>query len=139
MGLALLMASCETMENRDELGPVLTKDQLSIAVVQPTSGSNTVILQNKTQGAIMYWDWGTGTSHRAIDTIYIPFAGTFKLKYTAFCAGGTITDSTNFTIAANDDAFLQRSGMERFNQWRLRSDMGDGSWYTWRDNCWQRT
>jgi hypothetical protein len=54
MGLAMLMASCETKENRDELGPVLTKDQLSIAVVQPTAGSNTVILQNKTQGVIMY-------------------------------------------------------------------------------------
>lgn len=126
IGLALIMSSCETIENRDLLGPVLTKDQLAIAVVQPTAGSNTVILQNKTQGAILYWDWGTGTSHRAIDTIYIPFAGTFKLKYTAFCAGGTITDSTTFTVAANDDAFFDSDPA-----WKGLTNGGSGQTWVW--------
>lgn len=126
MGLALIMASCETMEDRVPLGPVLTKDQVKIAVVQPTVGSNTVILQNLTQGAIMYWDWGTGTSHRAIDTIYIPFAGTFKLKYTAFCAGGTITDSTTFTIAKMDNSYFDKDPA-----WKGLTNGGTGQTWVW--------
>jgi hypothetical protein len=108
MGFALLMASCTTMEDRDELGPVLAADQLKISIIQPTPGSNTIVFHNETVGAIIYYDWGTGTltSRNAYDTIYIPFAGTPKLKYTAFCQGGTVTDSTTFTIAANDDAYF---------------------------------
>jgi hypothetical protein len=126
MGLAMFLTSCQTMENRDELGPVLTKDQLKIAIVQPTAGSNSVILQNLTPGAIMYWDWGTGTSHRAIDTIYIPFAGTFTLNYTAFCAGGTVSDSKTFTVAKNDDAFFDKDPA-----WKGLTNGGPGQTWVW--------
>jgi hypothetical protein len=108
MGFALLLTSCETMEKRDEMGSVLTADQLKITIIQPTPGSNTIIFNNETEGAIIYYDWGTGTltSRQEYDTIYIPFASTVTLKYTAFCQGGTVTGSKSFTIAANDDAYF---------------------------------
>ncbi|MCX6328613.1 MAG: hypothetical protein NTZ85_03725 [Bacteroidia bacterium] len=108
MGFALILTSCETMEKRDEGGSVLTVDQVKITVIQPTAGSNTIIFHNETVGAIIYYDWGTGTltSRDEYDTIYIPFASTPTLKYTAFCGGGTVTGSTTFTIAANDDAYF---------------------------------
>lgn len=102
----LLLASCNTIEDRDNLGAVLTPDQLKIGIVQNPAGSNKIVLQNLTPGVIMYFDYGTGATHRAIDTIYIPFKSTVKLKYTAFCAGGTVTDSTTFTIAQDDKAYF---------------------------------
>ena len=117
MGLTMLFASCSTIEDREDAGPILTADQLVFTVKQPTAGSNTIILENKTPGTLQYWDWGTGFSNKLKDTIYIPFAGTFKIKFTAFCSGGTVTDSTTFTIAANDNAFttktyaMQKAGM----------------------------
>jgi len=110
LGLTILMTSCDTIENRAELGSVVTKDQLKITLIQKTSGANTISLVNNTSGAIMYWDWGSGNGHSSTsgDTVTFvqPFKGTFKLKYTALCAGGTITDSTTFTTAANDDAYF---------------------------------
>lgn len=120
----LLIASCSTIENRDPLGGILPASDLKIAIVQNPAGSNSVILQNKTANAMMFFDYGTGTTHKAIDTIYIPFKGTFKLKYTAFCAGGTITDSTTFTIAQNDDAFFDKD-----KAWKGLTNGGSGQ--TW--------
>lgn len=106
----ILMTSCNTIEDRVGLGSVLTKDQLKIQLIQNTPGANTISLVNKTNGAIMYWNWGSGTGHSSTsgDTVTFvqPFKGTFTLKYTAFCAGGTVTDSTTFTTAANDEAYF---------------------------------
>jgi hypothetical protein len=124
MGFALLLASCKTIEDRDELGPILTSDQLDFIVKQPTTGSNTIILESKTKGALPYWDWGTGFSNKLKDTIYVPFKGTFKIKYTALCAGGTVTDSTNFTVNVQDDAFFDGNPL-----WKALT--GGGAGKTW--------
>jgi hypothetical protein len=124
MGVTLLIASCNTIEKRDELGPILSKSDLSFVVKQPSTGSNTVILESKTQGALPYWDWGTGFSNKLKDTIYIPFKGTFTIKYTALCAGGKVTDSTTFTVAANDDAFFDKNPL-----WKGLT--GGGAGKTW--------
>ena len=82
MGFALLMQSCGTKEDRDDMGPLLTKDQLKVAVIQPTAGSNTIVFHNQTVGVIMYYDWGTGTvnARKEYETSYIPVEGTHKVK-----------------------------------------------------------
>jgi len=126
MGLMMLLAACNTIEDRDSAGSIVTKEQLKIAVIQTTAGSNSVILQNKTAGVIMFWDWGTGTSHKDIDTIYVPFKGTVKLKYTAFCGGGTITDSTTFTVAAMDNAYFDKDPT-----WKGLTGGGSGKTWVW--------
>jgi hypothetical protein len=104
----LVLAACSPIEKREDPGPVLTKDQLDFTVTQDPAGSNTVILENKTKNTLQYWDWGTGFSNKQKDTIYIPFAGTFMVKFTAFYKGGTVTDSVPFTISNNDDAFFDK-------------------------------
>ncbi|MEO7992241.1 MAG: hypothetical protein ABI663_22015 [Chryseolinea sp.] len=121
-----LLSACETIEDRESLGPILSADQLDFSVSQPTAGSNTIILESKTKGALPYWDWGTGFSNKMQDEIYIPFAGTFKMKYTAFCAGGTITDSVTFTIAENDDAFFDSDPA-----WKALTNGGAGQTWVW--------
>lgn len=124
MGLALLMASCDTIEDRDSAGPVLTKDKLAFTVSQPTPGSNTIILESKTKDALPYWDWGTGFSNQTKDTIYIPFKGTFTIKYSAFSGGGTTTDSTTFTVGQNDEAYFNLNPL-----WKQLTGGGEGK--TW--------
>ena len=125
-GITLLFASCSTIENRDEMGPMLDKSQLIFNVSQPASGSNRIILKSSTQSALPYWDWGTGFSNKANDTIYIPFAGTFTIKYTAFSAGGTVTDSAQFTVASNDDAFFDKDAA-----WKVLTGGGTGKTWVW--------
>jgi hypothetical protein len=124
MVLTLLLASCNTIEDREELGPILKPDQLIYSVTQPEPGSNTIILENKTPNVLQYWDWGTGFSNKLKDTIYIPFSGTFKIKFTAFCAGGTVTDSSTFTVDHNDDAYFDQDPL-----WKALT--GGGSGKTW--------
>jgi hypothetical protein len=128
IGLALLLASCETIEKRESGGEILTPDQLKITIIQPTAGSNTVIFKNETVGAIIYYDWGTGTltSRQMYDTVVFPFAGTPKLKYTAFCGGGTVMDSTTFTIAHNDDSFFDSDPA-----WKGLTNGGSGQTWVW--------
>jgi len=107
LAMMLLFASCKTIEDRVSPGGVLAASQLQIAVIQNPAGSNTVIFQNNTPGVLMYWDYGSGVGSAQSDTIYVPFAGTFKLKYTAFCGGGTVTDSTTFKVANNDTNYFK--------------------------------
>jgi len=124
VGIALLLGSCDTIEDRDSLEPVLTKDQLNFKVSQPTAGSNTIILESTTKNALPYWDWGTGFSNKSKDTIYIPFQGTFTIRYSALGGGGTVTDSTTFTVAQNDDEYFNQNPL-----WKQLT--GGGSGKTW--------
>ncbi|HZL11277.1 MAG TPA: hypothetical protein VFC65_14900 [Prolixibacteraceae bacterium] len=126
IGLALVFAACSTIEDRVDLGPVLKADQLVFSVTQPVAGSNTIILENKTPNTLQYWDWGTGFSNKLNDTIYVPFAGTFTMRFTAFCGGGTVTDSTTFTIAQNDDAFFEKNPL-----WKQLTGGGTGQTWVW--------
>ena len=129
-GLLIFLIACNTLEDRKKAGAVLSKDQLKITIYQATAGSNSITLINKTPEVIMYWDWGTGTAHSASpsDSVYayIPFKGTYTLRYTAFCAGGTVTDSTTFSIAANDDAFFDKDPA-----WKGLTGGGAGQTWVW--------
>lgn len=126
--IMLLFASCTAIDNSASLGSVLTASQVKIKVVQNTTGANAVTVLNATPGTIIYFDWGTGTGKSASvdDSVhfYVPFAGKFVLKYTAFCAGGTVTDSTTFTIAANDNAYFDSDPV-----WKTLTGGGTGE--TW--------
>jgi len=126
--IMLLFASCTAIEDRAPLGSVLTASQVKIKIVQNTTGANAVTVLNATPGTIVYFDWGTGTgkSSSSDDSVhfYVPFAGKFNLKYTAFCAGGTVTDSTTFTIASNDNAYFDSDPV-----WKTLT--GGGTGQTW--------
>jgi hypothetical protein len=122
----IALSACDTIEDRETVGPTISPDQLDFAVTQPAAGSNTIFLESKTKGVLPYWDWGTGFSNKLRDTLYIPFAGTFKLKYTAFSAGGPVTDSTTFTVAKNDDAYFDKDPA-----WKMLTNGGAGQTWVW--------
>ncbi len=129
-GLLLFIAACNTLEDRPGAGSVLSPSQLTVSIVQSPAGSNSVKLVNTTKSVIMFWDWGTGTGHSAssLDTIsaYLPFKGTYTLRYTAFCAGGTVIDSTTFTIAQNDNAYFDTD-----KAWKGLKAGGSGQTWVW--------
>lgn len=124
--MLLLAVACSTIEDRDTMGPKLSPSQLVFQAKQPTDGSNTIILDSHTPGSLAYWDWGTGYSSKAQDTIYIPFGGKVTIKYTAFTAGGAVTDSTTVTIAKNDDAFFDTDPA-----WKVLTNGGAGQTWVW--------
>jgi hypothetical protein len=126
IGAMLILNACEPIEKRHEIVPILTADQLSFSASNKVPGGNWIILQNNTPGTTAYWDWGSGTSNKSIDTIILPFKGTFNIKFTAFCANGTVTDSTKVTVAQNDDAYFDTDPA-----WKTLTAGGSGQTWVW--------
>src|SRR5690606_634008 len=63
---------------------------------------NTIIFINNTPGTIAVWDYGTGVSRKALDTIRIAFQGEYTIKRTAVTAGGTV-ELDPIIITVTDD------------------------------------
>ncbi len=90
-----------------ELGRKLDPSELDFSVVQDYSidpGGNTVILINNTPETVPVWDYGTGKSNRAIDTVRFAFAGDYTIKFSAVTAGGVV-DAEPITITVDEDNF----------------------------------
>ncbi len=88
-----LMVSMSCQETTPELGPLPNKSQIQYSVTQDLNadaGGNTVILENKTAGTVSMWDYGTGRSTRAVDTIHFPFKGDYVIKFSAVTGGGIV-------------------------------------------------
>ncbi|MCC9167005.1 hypothetical protein [Pontibacter harenae] len=86
-----LITSCE--HDSYELGRMLDKDEIKFSVIQDRSideGGNTVILINETPGTVAIWDYGTGRSNRAIDTVKFAFQGEYQIKLSVMTAGGVV-------------------------------------------------
>src|SRR5579864_9380795 len=83
--------SCQ--DNTPELGALPDKSQIKYAVPQDLaadSGGNTVILSNTTPGTVSMWDYGTGRSNRAVDTIHFPFKGDYVIKFSVVTGAGIV-------------------------------------------------
>lgn len=97
--------SCQDFDN--EIGRKLDVSELDFTVVQDYTtdpGGNTVILTNNTPKTIPVWDYGTGKSNRAIDTIHFAFAGTYTIKFAALTDGGLV-NAEPVTITVTEDNF----------------------------------
>lgn len=96
--------SCQDFDN--EIGRKLDPSELDFTVVQDYSidpGGNTVILTNNTPQTIPVWDYGTGKSNRAIDTIHFAFAGDYTIKFSAITDGGVVeADPITITVTGNN-------------------------------------
>lgn len=119
----VIFAACDPIENRDKLGEVLNEDQLFFDIVQEPEGSNTVKFVSKTPGIIPYFDWGTGFSTKENAEAYLPFAGTYTVTYTAYCAGGAVSISKEFTVSENDEEYFKAPA------WNLLTNGTEGK--TW--------
>lgn len=91
LALAGSMIACQKADH--DLGRMLDPSEISFEVVQDLSadpGGNTVILRNETPGTISIWDYGTGRSGRATDTVRFAFQGDYEIKFSALTAGGVV-------------------------------------------------
>lgn len=99
----LLATSCQN--NDYELGEKLDKSDIDFEVIQDfdaDAGGNTVILINNTPETVSIWDYGTGRSNRAIDTIRYAFKGDYTIKFSASTAGGVV-EMDPVPITVTDD------------------------------------
>lgn len=119
----VLFASCDPIEDRDALGRVLDESELAFDIIQEPAGSNTVKFVSKTPGIIPYFDWGSGFSNKESAEAYLPFAGTYTVTYTAYCAGGPVSVVKEFTVAGNDEQYFKDPA------WMLLTNGSEGK--TW--------
>lgn len=129
-GLCMLFTACDTIEDRDELGSILSKEQLdkegALEIIQKTPGSNSLIFKSNVPNVISYWEWNGGYSNKNVAEVYIPFGGTFTITYTAFCDGGTVSTTRTFTIAKNDPTFFEKDPA-----WYGLTGGGNGKTWVW--------
>lgn len=105
--LLLFFSSCEPIEDRETLGPVLGESELRFEIIQEPAGSNTVRFVSQNKGILPYFDWETGYSNKADVEAYLPFAGNYMVTYTAYCAGGTVSTSREFSVSENDPEYFK--------------------------------
>ena len=101
-GIAMF-TSCQ--DDEPVLGERLDKSEVSFDVIQDYTidgGGNTVILRNNTPGTIPMWDYGTGRSTRAVDTVRFPFQGEYTIKFSVNTAGG-IVEMDPVTVVVTED------------------------------------
>lgn len=105
LSFLFVMFSCNDEDY--ELGRKLDASELDFSVTQDYNideGGNTIILKNNTPGTIPIWDYGTGKSNKATDTIRFAFAGEYTIKFSAATAGGVVA-AEPVTVTVTDDNF----------------------------------
>lgn len=104
LGIGFLVSSCEP--DSYSLEEPLNVNELDFTVTQNPDYDNQVYLKSNTPNALPYWDYGIGISNKELDTIIIPFAGTYNIEYSAFSQGGYTTSSADVTVSENDPIFF---------------------------------
>jgi hypothetical protein len=103
LSAAMVFTACQ--DDGQELGAKLDESQIDFEVIQERSldaGGNTVVLKNNTPGTISMWDYGTGKSNRAVDTVRFAFKGEYVIKFSALTAGGVV-ELEPVTIQVTED------------------------------------
>jgi hypothetical protein len=104
-------------------------------VVDP--GGNTVLLKNTTPGVVLNWDYGTGKSNKASETVKYAFKGNYTIKITAVTGGGlveldpvTVTVTEDNLSYVNDPLWnLLSGGVGKSKTWVLDLDANGVSKY----------
>lgn len=106
--LVLLWASsCSPLVKRADLPQPLPSSALKFKVTQEQGKDNVVYLESLTQGVIPYWDFGSGTSTKAKDTVIFPFSGDYVIHYSGSSAGGFVPgDSVTIHVSNTDLSYL---------------------------------
>lgn len=101
LGIFLVSAACEPIEDRMEMGSAITAEQLQITatpVVVDGKNSNKVVLDNKSP-VLSSWDYGVGTTQRKTDTVLLVAEGENEIIFTGLNPNGTkITKTINVTV-----------------------------------------
>jgi len=108
------LSSCEAEVDRTDLQAVSLKaSDLNFTVVQDATNTNLVTLTNKTPGTIAYWSYtdatGTELGHSNLNeaSVTFPFAGTYKIYFTAYVKGGTVSaEPVTVTMTKNNAEYF---------------------------------
>src|SRR5690606_17035292 len=126
MCLCGLLTSCDDHET--SMGAKLDPSELNFKIEQDLTidqGGNTVILTNNTPGTIPIWNYGTGRSNKAIDTIRFAFAGEYTIQYSAMTEGGLVeAEPVTITVTDNNFDYVE-------NELWLKLSGGVGNSKTW--------
>ncbi|SFU66600.1 hypothetical protein SAMN05216480_11247 [Pustulibacterium marinum] len=108
-GISLIATSCGDKDF--DLGTKLDASDLDFEIIQDYSideGGNTIILINNTEETIPVWDYGTGRSTRAIDTIHYAFAGDYTIQFSAMTDGGLVeADPVTLTVTSDNFNYIE--------------------------------
>ena len=93
-------------------------------------GGNTVILKNTTPGVVLTWDYVTGKSNKATETVKYAFKGNYTIKISAVTGGGIVElDPVTVTVTkdnlnyVNDPLWnLLSGGVGKSKTWVLDLD-----------------
>lgn len=122
--VTVLMCACDPIEDRNELTGSLNPEDLDISV---SVSGNTITMENKTQGILPYWDYGTGFSNKNKETILQPFAGEHTIKFTAYGVGYKgVTVEKTVSVEKNDLEYFKTP-----ESWNLLSGDGKGKTWVW--------
>jgi hypothetical protein len=115
---ALLISSCSP--DTYSLDEPMDKSDIHFEITQDLAadaGGNTVILKNTTPGVVLTWDYVTGKSNKAVETVKYAFKGNYTIKISAVTDGGiveldpvTVTVSTDNLNYVNDPLWTALSG-----------------------------
>lgn len=104
--LMVMVAITSCQDDDHELGAMLDPSQIDFDVTQDftiSPGGNTIILKNNTPGTVSMWDYGTGRSNRAQDTVQFAFKGEYTIKFSAMTAGGVVEMEPVVVTVEEDD------------------------------------
>lgn len=103
MLVLVLLASCSP--ETYSLEGITDKADIQYDILQDfktDAGGNTVILTNKTPGVVLNWDYVTGKSDKASQTVQYAFKGDYNIKILAITAGG-IVELDPVTVSVTQD------------------------------------
>lgn len=109
-----MLFSCEPVENRDELPAInLRAADINISVTQDAQNPNLVTMTNLTDDVIPYWSYTDangaelGHSNQNQTSATFPFAGTYKVYFTAYTRGGAVAaEPVTVTISQNNEDYF---------------------------------
>lgn len=97
VGLTFGFYSCSPIDDRNELGDIVSPDKIDLEVVS-IDGTNKIVMINHTPEYGGMWDYKFGTTTKMRDTAIVPVVGTYALTYYATTAGGIVTKDAEVTI-----------------------------------------
>jgi hypothetical protein len=103
LAASMLVSSCSP--ETYSLDTPMDKADIHFEITQDLTadpGGNTVIMKNTTPGVVLNWDYGTGKSSKAVETVKYAFKGSYTIKISATTGGG-IVQLDPVTITVNQD------------------------------------
>jgi hypothetical protein len=100
-GIALLFTACTPKEY--SLGPLMDKSALKFTITPSSKNPNDIVLVSLIPKLTPSWITPFGQSTKFIDTVNVPFPGTYKFVYGVESDGGLVQADTTFVTITTID------------------------------------